>query len=407
MRFFTMWLGGATLIYLALALLFASNIEGAANQRLPSFVTFLNLILAALLILGVAAMVYGYRRRRNDGEGLGRVRAKAEDLRRQVRFSVTATESGEIGLGAKYAGIGGALKRARERQLVERPATLSSLVHDFRAFVHAAALEVDGPVVIAIDELDKMSDADRVAQLLRDIKGIFEIPGACFLVSLSDEAAQALELGAVRARNEFNSSFYTVISMPALSPAAALELLRMRDPSFDGQSGRALGILTGGVSRELVRVAELVRLGSGSSLTLSNSVGVAMREEVNAFGFWVLGTAGSQNGLAALGDDARLSLFDVVEQASEQLSGGAGGMPALVNDNWNLNGANAVWTEHFAEEWRRLLVRLEVAGRMLRHPELVADDGEAERLQRVVEITAASAAVGRRYLDSKLQPVKG
>ena len=111
-----------------------------------------------------------------------------------------------------------AMRRVSERELVERPTTLSSLVNDFRDLA-AEAGEVSGGVVVAIDELDKMSDTEGVRKLLRDIKAIFEVPRVYFLVSVSDEAARDLSLGALIQRNEFNSSFYTVIRAQPTTPA--------------------------------------------------------------------------------------------------------------------------------------------------------------------------------------------
>jgi hypothetical protein len=127
---------------------------------------------------------------------------------------------------------------SRERELVERPATLSTLVNDFRALAEQAG-EVAGRVVVAIDELDKMADPDRVRDLLRDIKGVFEVPRVHFLVSVSDEAARTLNLSALAGRNELNSSFYTVIELPRRARrsarsycSAAAEFLRTsRTPS--------------------------------------------------------------------------------------------------------------------------------------------------------------------------------
>jgi hypothetical protein len=406
-RFFTTAILGYTMAYFALILLVFSNMEGGSSQQFPAFLTARNLLLGSVVIAGFAVTWFAFKRRRRDREGLGRLRVKAEQLRNQVRFTVTATESDELDLGAKYSGVGGLLKRARERQLVERPATLSSLIHNFRAFVRATADEIEGPVVIAIDELDKMSDSTRVAQLLRDIKGIFEIRGACFLVSLSDEAAQALELGAVRARNEFNSSFYTVISMPPFSPAASLELLRRRDPAFNARSGRAIGILTGGISRELVRVAELVRLRVGVKSSVGDVIRTVLGEELGAFRAWVLQTANARSKLSPLGDEARIAVFDAIEAIRAELRQGEVDGFEGAERRWDLNGVNAIWSEHFAEEWRRLLVRIEVAAQMTGNPALIDSNVKAQGLQRTIQISSTSAAVGRRYMEATLAPAGG
>jgi hypothetical protein len=118
----------------------------------------------------------------------------------------------------------GRFKTSRERELSERPTTVSSLVFDFRELSAHAAEVVRKPVVIAIDELDKIDDAKAVKKLLRDVKGIFEVPGVFFFVSVSDEAARALELGSVSGRDEFHSSFYTVIELHPLPPDACADV---------------------------------------------------------------------------------------------------------------------------------------------------------------------------------------
>jgi hypothetical protein len=400
-RFYRRAMGGVLLVYFSAALFVLANFGGPEGNGFNGLLNLGNAVLLFLFVAGFLSATNALRRRREDREGLGLVRTKAEELRTQVRYTETSTQSNERSLGGKYGALSGLIRQAQERQMVERPATLSSLIHNFRAFVQMVARELHGPVVIAIDELDKMSDATRVAQLLRDIKGIFEIQGACFLVSLSDEAAQALELGAVRARNEFNSSFYTVISMPPTTPAGALELLRMRDSGFDQECGRAIGILTGGVSREVVRVAELVRLRVGITPSLNETVEVAMGEELSAFSSWALQTANARGNLASLGDEARIALFDAVEEAGSAITEGGDEIRATVDSNWDLNPQNAIWQEEFSEEWRRLLVRLAVTGKMLCNPTVLRNEVEALRLQRVIQVAAESAAVGRRLLETE------
>ena len=87
--------------------------------------------------------------------------------------------------------------------------------------------------------------------LLRDIKGIFEVPNVHFLVSVSDEAARSLNLGALTGRDEFNSSFYTVIELPPAPPRTCAELLLSRG-SVSMEVGLTLGILSGGNPREVL-----------------------------------------------------------------------------------------------------------------------------------------------------------
>jgi hypothetical protein len=132
----------------------------------------------------------------------GRLVREALLVRERARYTATRREASEVG-GEGGRGLVARASISRERELIERPATLSSLVNDFRALA-AEAGRVTGRVVIAIDELDKMADPGAARDLLRDIKGIFEVPGVHFLVSISDEAARNLSLGALTERNEFN-----------------------------------------------------------------------------------------------------------------------------------------------------------------------------------------------------------
>lgn len=385
---------GVALVYIAVGLVVASYapyVSGFADIRhvSPLIVAAIGLVIPGMLLFRNATT-----RRHADREGLGRIRRAAEELRLQVRYVVTTKESSEIGAEGKSHGLTAMLKRARERELVERPATLSSLIQNFRAFVELMAAGVEGPVVIAIDELDKMSDAGSVARLLRDIKGIFDIPGAYFLVSLSDEAARTLQLGAVRTRNEFNSSFYAVIAIPPLAPEQCLAVLRKRAADFDGPTGLAIGVMTGGVPREIVRIAE--RVHDASSLSPEQAVRIAMEDELGTFMALILATADQrENAVPDLQDEERLALYGSVESARAGLQDDPSRLGSLVINAWDLNAGSEGWRSEFQEEWRRILVRLGVAGLMMTQPAQLQDDHKTAALQETVKLAARSAAVAR------------
>ena len=115
-----------------------------------------------------------------------------------------------------------------------------------------------GPVIIGIDELDKMQKPEAVQALLRDIKGIFEVTGAHFLVSVSEEAAASLQLGTLQrgGRNEFNSSFYTVLELPPLNVAETEQLLTGRGYNVTSNEASALCLIAAGNQRELIRITD-------------------------------------------------------------------------------------------------------------------------------------------------------
>lgn len=393
--------GGLTLAYAALVLLVTGAGDSLTRTGLPHWFNTLNALFLLVGVIGLFLLGSGVRGFLRDRSGLGRIRRKAEDLRRQVRYTVNATENTELGMDGKFSGIGARLKHVHERQLVERPATLSSLIHNFRAFVEEMAKTVKGPVVITIDELDKMSDASRVAQLFRDIKGIFEIPGAYFLVSLSDEAARALGLGAVRARNEFNSSFYTVISLPSLPPAECLTLLKGRDPEFDEVCGLAIGVLAGGIPREVVRVAELVRSRRETRGSLQETVEVVVGEELDAFAAQVL-AACPESQEEPVGDADRLFFFEELDQIRGALEDERDAFAEALRAAWKLNADHPGWEKRFGEEWRRVLVRLAVAWLLVARPGLLKEENALLELQQILIIAASASAVGRLRLEEFL-----
>jgi hypothetical protein len=343
---------------------------------------------AALGAIAVWLAIRTLSQLREDRSPAGRVRRAAEELRQQVRFIVTTKESSEFGGDASQFGLTARLRRARERQLVERPATLSSLIHNFRAFAESVADVMDGPVVIAVDELDKMSDPVKVAGLLRDIKGVFEIPGVYFLVSLSDEAARSLSLGALRTRDEFNSSFYTVLTMPPLSPQQTVDLLRRRDEHFDEQLAKAFGVLSGGIPREIVRLSDAARANGPQQPSWRQHVVEAMQAEAAAFLEDVLADQ-------ALQSHDKLKLWRRINDIDAADATTFADIAWGFLHSWNLNEDSTAWQSLYQEQWRRLILRLTIAGLLIARPERPLDGPALAELQRATR-TAASAAIVAR-----------
>lgn len=318
-------------------------------------------------------------------------------VRERARYSATHRQSYEVGA----EGGRGVVPRARrmtERQLVERPATLSTLVSDFRALA-AEAGETTGGVVVAIDELDKMSDPEGVRGLLRDIKAIFEVPRVHFLVSVSDEAARDLSLGALVERNEFNSSFYTVLRAQPAAPADCAELLERRG-SVPREVSLVLAILAGGNPREVVRLAELagpVSTGVEAAMSALGEEALALRREIV--------TANFVEGMPELGQAAReasfLALPDEAFERPDDFT--ALCASALKDEMWEPGWADSGWTGRFDEAWRRLMVRLAVAGELAAAPSIVRDADLTDRLLDVVAAGGQSSQVAKIVLERKLR----
>ena len=77
----------------------------------------------------------------------------------------------------------------------------------------------DGPLAIAqvrlvvgIDEIDRIEDAENAEKFLNDIKAIFGIPNCFYIASLSADALANFERRVVSTRTAFDTTFDTVIA---------------------------------------------------------------------------------------------------------------------------------------------------------------------------------------------------
>jgi KAP-like P-loop domain-containing protein len=327
-----------------------------------------------------------------------RLAREAKLVRERARYSATRRESSEFGAEGGR-GLIGRFRLARERELIERPATLSSLVNDFRALAEEAGA-VAGRVVIAIDELDKMAEPDKVRALLRDIKGIFEVPHVHFLVSVSDEAARSLSLGALAGRNEFNSSFYTVIEVQPAAPEDLAEVLERRSEGrVPREVALTLAVLSGGNPREVLRLSELV----GEAGTGADAAAKALEDEALRLRREVI-TAPETEGWPSVNPDSRVSTFtalpDRAFESSEQLSA----LARTALDMWETGwGSDAGFDLRFGEAWRRLMLRLTVASQLIDAESLVRDPELGTRLRDVIVAASQSAAIARLVLESELR----
>jgi predicted transcriptional regulator len=362
-------------------------------------------IVGATFIAGLSLMWVARQRLRSAREGLGRVRQKSEELKQEVRYITTTKEASELGAEGGRGGLVARIKRSQEREMAERPATLSSLIHGFRAFVADITEVLDGPVVIGIDELDKMTDPERVAALRRDIKGIFEIDGAFFLVSISDEAARSLGLGALRTRNEFNSSFYTVLQLEPLDPSQSYQLLEKRTKDFSPSIAYFIGIMSGGVSREVVRIAELVYSSSpNKSFEILETAFVIMNEELNVFLNNIMSATAPNSKLQQEVENDKALVYHNLPENVVLDRNAFYHFSIRALRYWRLDGTSEYWDEHFAEEWRRILIRFSVCSLIIREPGALENLGRSHRLQQIIQTASVSAIVARSQLLNYIRP---
>ena len=377
--------------------------QAGITSLLPSWLWITAASVAVILLaLFVVQLIH-------DTYPSGRLVREATALRERIRFTASLKSGAELGLGGNAKSFTASLKRSQEKALSERPTTIASLVFDFRNLAEALARVMNGPIVIGIDELDKLPTPTAARALLRDIKGIFEVTGVHFLVSVSEEASAALQLGTLQSggRNEFNSSFYTIIELLPLKSSDAKQLLEARNYTVNANQTYALCLVSAGNRRELVRIADAT-LGREPGLSGDKILYRTMRTETLALLDEIIRSP-FKSGSTSLGSEAKSGAWKALSSAYfESVDSFVSlGREAIVK-YWDAPWRDRHW-EVVNEPWRRLLVRLFVSANW---PELcssiehVPDDSVEEPpilvdMLDIMNIAGQDAGVARLLLEAR------
>ncbi|MDH5180375.1 MAG: hypothetical protein OEZ39_00770 [Gammaproteobacteria bacterium] len=328
--------------------------------------------------------------------------SQANDLRQRLRYSETQSRglesTAKLGFKSSFD-----FKVSQKQDLAERALTIASLVYEFRNFIRLVSQSVSGPVVIGIDELDKLHDAETAKKLLRDIKGIFEVDGVHFFISVSDEARKTLNLGSILERDEFHSSFYTVIDTLPILPEQCADLLEQRSPGLiEHNAQTSIGILSGGNLREAVRLADIclkskpVELGK---IALFNALISIINEESKVIISEVIRSDLSESCkldiYRILGEDmfenknllAQENIFSLLEEWSRDNE-----------EQLQLKDSEAY--RSLFELLSRFRVRLKIVQQLYQSPDLINKQQSALRLQNVVIMLRDSAAIAEEILKN-------
>ncbi len=337
----------------------------------------------------------------------GSLVGEAVALRERIRF----TQSLKLGADIRVSGgkgFVGTLGRSREKKLSERTTSVATLIFDFRHLADDISKVLRGkPFIVCIDELDKIDNPEAVRKLLRDIKGIFEIRGMAFLVSISEEAAASLQIGILQngGRNELNSSFYAVVGLPPLTPREAEILLQQRGLGHDGQLGNALCLLAGGNRRELIRMAHSCNAYSQRhSVPLDEWTIIGLLEEESQSLLQEITRELSVNPAATPDDNIKFRAWmalpsDVFCSQESFVKFGQ----SAIRDYWDPRWANDEWSR-VSESWKRLLIRLFVSARVLAsgstrsNEHLLRDESVIMVLRDILLMATHDSAVARLML---------
>lgn len=169
--------------------------------------------------------------------------------------------TGKLTAGPAEIGAEAALTGARS--LAEIALTFPESVARLRAFLtQAVGSEVPSGkklhVRIGIDELDKMESEEVAHRFLNEIKGVFGIPRCHFLVSVSEEALSNFDRRGAHLRDAFDSAFDEIMYVQPLRFTEARALLAQRVIGLSVPYQALCHVLSGGLPRDLIRVARTV-----------------------------------------------------------------------------------------------------------------------------------------------------
>jgi hypothetical protein len=204
----------------------------------------------------------------------------------RIRFLQTRTIgwSGKVIMPSTEVGLSKSTQRA------EQPLTYPEIVHELRGFIRSIVAEMAGHpgVIVAVDELDKIEDAEQAQRFINEIKGIFGVDGAQFLVSVSEDALASFERRGVSVRDAFDSAFDEIVRIEPLNLADACTLLNSRVIGLSDLFSCLAHCMAGGLARDIIRTARSMRLvvgryGDGIGSVAIGLVEADIASKVHAF----------------------------------------------------------------------------------------------------------------------------
>jgi hypothetical protein len=143
--------------------------------------------------------------------------------------------------------------------------SVMSLTANYRRFaatvvhhVEAGALGTARNVMICIDELDKVIDDSSVREFLRKMKGIFEVPGVYYYISLAEDTLARMYLAGAEGKNEIDSSLDHIVRVSPLTWDDSAHLVglyakRLGFDDVDPALASAIAAVSFGVPRDIIR----------------------------------------------------------------------------------------------------------------------------------------------------------
>jgi hypothetical protein len=185
---------------------------------------------------------------------------RAADELRRLSFLATMSTENSVGIDRGWLQVG----RRQARELAEQSLTLPELVDSYRRFVTDTAAwwrdrnGIEADIVIGIDEIDRIADAEDADRFLNSVKSILDVRACTYVVTVSDEALATFERRIVHVRTAMDSVFDEVVRLGRLSRGESAELIERRVVGFPARFALLCHCMAGGVPRDLIRAVRAV-----------------------------------------------------------------------------------------------------------------------------------------------------
>jgi hypothetical protein len=231
--------------------------------------------LGAIIAAITAMIALGWRTRRAliEIRQVNNLAIDADARLRRLHFQRTDTRSRSGALGGP---MGTGVTLGTTKQFTEQMMTMPELIDDYRDFVervvaglqekwqntprpgHPPSPNVAARLIIGIDALDQLDDPGQACQFLADLSATFGIPHCVHLISLSPGTLAAVDQRAVPLKMSSGGMFDEMAWIEPLRLNDAGKFLAQRVTGLPACFIALIYVLSGGLPRELVRVARVL-----------------------------------------------------------------------------------------------------------------------------------------------------
>jgi Cdc6-like AAA superfamily ATPase len=212
---------------------------------------FLAIVLAAWAFWPPIRLWREYLRRTREADMIQRAR---ENL---LRLRVDKTVTRGTGVNSpSIQGLGLAMNRASSVKYT--PWSLPELVSSTRRFMQDISLQMkcsSRPIVVAIDEIDRIGSLEDAEGFIGEIKAVFGVEGCYFLVAVAEDVGSLFAQRATAGRSILENAFDEIVAVGPLTLYEARSLLLKRVPGFTDAFVYLAYAMSGGLPRELIRVS--------------------------------------------------------------------------------------------------------------------------------------------------------